>query len=52
MRKENMTTLHTYVDEAIASALSEKRIVGTVVQGCIGRGAGIQPGCWFRRQGT
>lgn len=32
MRKKDMTTLHNYVDEAIDRALSEKRIVGTVVQ--------------------
>ncbi|NMI05648.1 beta-lactamase family protein [Paenibacillus sp. SZ31] len=32
MGKEHLTTLHTYVDQAIDRALSEKRIVGTVVQ--------------------
>lgn len=32
MGKEHLTTLHTYVDQAIDRALSEQRIVGTVVQ--------------------
>ncbi|MEK4275568.1 serine hydrolase domain-containing protein [Paenibacillus sp. FSL R7-0026] len=32
MGKEDMTTLHTYVDKAIDRAISDKRIVGTVVQ--------------------
>lgn len=36
MGKENMTLLHTYADEAIDRALSEKRIVGTVVQVALG----------------
>ncbi|WP_339305190.1 serine hydrolase domain-containing protein [Paenibacillus sp. FSL L8-0435] len=36
MRKKDMTTLHNYVDEAIDRALSEKRIVGTVVQVALG----------------
>lgn len=36
MGKDNMTTLHTYVDEAIDRALSEKRIVGTVVLVALG----------------
>ncbi|MBT2284277.1 beta-lactamase family protein [Paenibacillus polymyxa] len=36
MGKEDMTTLHNYVDEAIDRALSEKRIVGTVVQVALG----------------
>jgi len=36
MRKEDMTALHNYVDEAIDRALSEKRIVGTVVQVALG----------------
>lgn len=31
-----MTTLHNYVDEAIDRAISEKRIVGTVVQVALG----------------
>ncbi|APO47050.1 serine hydrolase [Paenibacillus xylanexedens] len=36
MRKEDMTALHNYVDEAIDRALSEKRIVGTVIQVALG----------------
>ncbi|MEC0127830.1 serine hydrolase domain-containing protein [Paenibacillus pabuli] len=36
MGKENITTLHSYVDQAIDCALSEKRIVGTVVQVALG----------------
>ncbi|KAA8755971.1 MULTISPECIES: serine hydrolase domain-containing protein [Paenibacillus] len=36
MGKEHITTLHNYVDEAIDRALSEKRIVGTVVQIALG----------------
>ena len=36
MRKKDMTTLHNCVDEAIDRALSEKRIVGTVVQVALG----------------
>ncbi|WP_339178311.1 serine hydrolase domain-containing protein [Paenibacillus sp. FSL R5-0701] len=36
MRKKDMTTLHNYVDEAIDRAISEKRIVGTVVQVALG----------------
>ncbi|WP_149846761.1 serine hydrolase domain-containing protein [Paenibacillus sp. 37] len=36
MEKENKTTLHTYVDEAMDRAISEKRIVGTVVQVALG----------------
>ncbi|MGN7414124.1 serine hydrolase domain-containing protein [Paenibacillus sp. SAF-068] len=32
MEKEHITTLHAYVDEAIDRAISENRIVGTVVQ--------------------
>lgn len=36
MEKKNKATLHTYVDEAIDRAISENRIVGTVVQIALG----------------